>query len=184
MRKVWRGSVSFNKSSWCIIYCSPGRKMKNKNLKNIPSFITCAFAVAHTITFSLLAQPKFRLFPCKLLWQMPTVGDECFYKTTIMSLHINDGSTSLSSSMFLSIFFCFLFKLVCFIEWQSLPGKARISILMLLLFSFFLSWQSVFHSVWPVCYQYHCCLYNLSSYVQPRSAKVICDTGWSGFVTL
>lgn len=93
--------------------------MKNKNQKNIPSYITCTFAVAHTITFSRLAQSEFRLFPCKLLWQVPTVGDECFYKTTIMSLRINNGSTSPSSSVFLSILF-FVLKFVHFLEWRGL----------------------------------------------------------------
>lgn len=93
IKKVWRGNVGFNKSSWCIIYCSPGGKMKNKNQKNIPSYITCTFAAMHTNTFSCRTQSKFQRFTCKLLWKVPTVGDECFYKTTIMSLHINNSST-------------------------------------------------------------------------------------------
>lgn len=125
IQKVWRGNVGFNKGSWCIIYCSPGGKMKNKNQKNIPSYITCAFAATHTITFSRRTPSKFRRFTCKLLWKVPTVGDECFYKTIIMSLHINNSSTRPVCPVLCSWAFFFLFHLeICtFIEWHGLPGK-------------------------------------------------------------
>lgn len=53
------------------------------------------------------AQSRFWLFTCKSSWKVAPVGDECFYRRVIMSLHINSGPTRPSCSLHVSLFFFF-----------------------------------------------------------------------------